>query len=160
MILREARTEDRPALVGFMTALQDFERGMEPNRLPGAEMADRHLAALEAWAQAHPGGGLLVAEVEGSLAGFIIFGVEEEFGTYVPEETQCLGRISDLWVKPGTRGRGIARALIAAAEKRFRTAGLARSEVTAVHGNSEALRLYKALGYCPYHVTLAKKLGR
>jgi hypothetical protein len=84
MILREARTEDRPVLVGFMAALQDFERGMEPNRLPGAEMADRHLAVLEAWAQAHPCGGLLVAEVEGSLAGFIIFGVEEEFGTYVP----------------------------------------------------------------------------
>ncbi len=156
--VREARPEDRPALVGFMAAFQDFERELEPNRAPGAEMAERHLAALEAWAAEHPGGGVLVAEAETALAGFIIFGVEQEFGAYVPEETRSVGRISDLWVEPASRGRGIARALIAAAEGRLRTAGLKRVEITAVAGNAGALRLYRALGYGPYHVTLAKRL--
>jgi hypothetical protein len=80
MILREAVPEDRPALVRFMAALQDFERGLEPNRTPGAEMADEHLAVLEFWAAEHPGGGVLMAEVDGQLAGFTISGASTDRG--------------------------------------------------------------------------------
>jgi ribosomal protein S18 acetylase RimI-like enzyme len=158
MILRAALPEDRPALVAFMAALQDFEHEIEPNRTPGAEMAGKHLAGLEAWAAEHPGGGVLVAEIGGALAGFIIFGVTEEFGELVPPETRLLGQISDLWVAPTARGRGIASALVDAAEARFREAGLKRVEISALAGNTQAQRLYESLGYGPYHVTLAKGL--
>jgi hypothetical protein len=92
MILRAARPEDRPALVAFMAALQDFEREIEPNRTPGAEMADKHLAGLEAWVAEHPCGGVFVAEAGGALAGFIIFGVAEEFGELGPPEIRLLAR--------------------------------------------------------------------
>ncbi|MEM7496802.1 MAG: hypothetical protein AAF371_02275 [Pseudomonadota bacterium] len=33
-----------------MAGLQDFERPLEPNRLPGAEMAADHVAILLGWA--------------------------------------------------------------------------------------------------------------
>ena len=141
-----------------MAALQDFERGIEPNRSPGAEIADSHLAALEGWVAEHPGGGLLVAEQDEGLAGFILFAVREEFGTHVPEATRLLGQISDLWVTPDARGRGIARMLIAAAEAHLKSAGLKRIEITAVAGNERALRLYRVLGYDPHEVTLAKNI--
>ena len=156
--LREARPEDRPALVAFMAALQDFERTQEANRRPGAAMADGHLAALEAWVAEDPVNGVIVAESGGVLAGFILFGIDEAFGEYVPDETRRLGYISDLWVEPGARGLGIARALIAEAEARFQAAGLKRVEIAALAGNSQALGLYQALGYGPYYVMLAKAL--
>jgi GNAT superfamily N-acetyltransferase len=158
VIVRAARPGDRPVLVGFMAALQDFERAIEPNRVPGPGMADRHLAALEGWAAEHPGGSVLVAEAEGRAVGFIVTGVDEELGDYVLPENRLVGRLSDLWVAPGARGRGAARALIAAAEARLRAAGINRAEVTAVVRNAEAQRLYAALGYAPYEVTLGKAL--
>ena len=158
MILREAVPEDRPALVCFMAALQDFERGLEPNRTPGAEMADEHLAVLESWAAEHPGGGVLVAEVDGRLAGFAISGASTDRGTYLPPDTRTVGWISDLWVEPDFRASGIAGKLIAAAEARFRAAGLKRMEIAAVAGNAVALRLYESLGYSRYEITLSKRL--
>jgi len=158
MTVRDARPLDRPMLVRFMADLQDFERGLEANRTPGGEMADDHLTALESWAAGHPGGGVMVAKTGGQLIGFIIFGVDQAMGTYVPEETRSMGRISDLWVEPEHRGSGVARTLIDAAEARLRGAGLKRVEIYAVAGNTKALRLYQALGYGPYEVSLAKPL--
>lgn len=158
MRVREALVEDRPVLVGFMAQLQDFERALEPNRQPGAEIAERHLAALEGWAAGHSGGGVLVAEINGRVAGFIVVGIDAELGDYVLAPNRLVGRISDLWVEPAARGRGVARALVAAVEARLNAAGIARAEVTAVQGNAAALRLYAALGYAPYEVTLGKGL--
>jgi ribosomal protein S18 acetylase RimI-like enzyme len=158
LMVREARLEDRPALADFMAALQDFEREIEPNRQPGGEIADRHLAALEGWAAGHPGGGVLVAELDGRVAGFIVTGIDIEPGDYVLPGNRLVGRLSDLWVAPEARGRHVARALVAAAEARFQAAGINRAEVSAVQRNVVALRLYSALGYAPYEVTLAKQL--
>jgi GNAT superfamily N-acetyltransferase len=141
-----------------MAALQDFECEIEPNRTPGAAMADEHLAVLESWAAEHPGGGVMVAEVDGRLAGFAISGASTHRGTYLPPETRTVGWISDLWVEPGFRASGIARALIAAAEARFRAAGLKRMEIAAVAGNAVALRLYESLGYSHSEITLSKRL--
>jgi GNAT superfamily N-acetyltransferase len=61
-------------------------------------------------------------------------------------------------VAPEARGRHGARALVAAAEARFRVGGINRAEVSAVQRNAVALRLYSALGYAPYEVTFAKQL--
>lgn len=156
LIVRDARAEDRPALVRFMASLQDFERAIEPNRTPGAEMADGHLAYLEGWAAET--GGVLVAELEGALAGFAVWGTEDEGGSHVPAGTRTYGAVSDLWIEPGQRGRGIARALIAEVEDRLRARGIGQLQITAVAGNDQALRLYRALGYADYEVTLAKTL--
>jgi len=161
--VRAAEPRDRPALVAFMAALQDFERGLEANRVPGPAMADRHLAALEGWAAEHPGGSVLVAEVAGGVdgflvAGFLVTGIDEELGDYVLPANRLVGRLSDLWVVPEARGQGVARALVAAAENRLKAAGVNRAEVTAVHGNRAALQIYEGLGFAPYEVTLGKGL--
>lgn len=158
MIIREAASRDRPTLVRFMSALQETERALEPNRAPGPEIAGSHLASLERWTAKKPGGGVLVAELDGALAGFLVAGVITDTGTYRPPETRTLGWISDLWVEPDARGRGIGRALIAAAEDRFRAAGLTRVELAAVVGNIDAVRLYEHLGYSRYEIMLAKNL--
>ena len=158
MIIRNATPQDRPALVRFMSELQEAERALEPNRAPGPEVADSHLAALEDWTARHPGGSVLVAEAKGALIGFLVAGVTTDTGTYLPPETRTHGWISDLWVEPNARGRGVGRALVAAAEDRFRAAGLTRVELAAVVGNIEAIRLYEHLGYGRYEISLGKNL--
>lgn len=158
VLIRDARDADGPRLEAFMAALQDFERAIEPNRTPGAEMAASHVAALIGWAGEHPGGSVLVAEVSGEVAGFLITGIVHELGTYVPEDARIVGDLSDLWVEPAFRGRGIARALIAGAEARLRAAGIRRVQVSAVPGNAAALALYRRLGYGACIVTFARTL--
>ena len=158
MIIRDAIPQDRPVLVRFMAALQEVERKLEPNRAPGDEIADSHLAALETWSAERPGGAIMVAEENGRLLGFLVSGIETEAGTYLPPATRSYGWISDLWVEPDARGLGTGRALIAEAEERLRAAGLTRVGLAAVVGNTGAAALYEHLGYAPYEITLAKAL--
>lgn len=158
VLIRDARDADRPRLVAFMAALQEFERATEPNRTPGPEMAESHIDALIGWAGEHPGGSVLVAEMGSRVAGFLITGVKEELGTYVPEPARLVGDLSDLWVEPEFRGRGVARALVAEAEARLRATGIARVEVSALPTNADALALYRRLGYADCLVTLERDL--
>lgn len=158
MILRDATRADRPAVIGFMAALQDFEREREPHRRPGAEMAEQHYETLEDWVALHPAGGSVLAEIEGRIAGWILFAVERQDGFMVPEFARLTGWISDLWVAPADRGAGVASALIAEAEGRFTAHGIRRIEIAAVVANQHAIALYERLGYAPYELTLGKTL--
>lgn len=155
--IRPAGPEDRAALTGFMAALQEHERAMETNRRPGSEMAETHLAHLLAWAAARPGGSALIAERAAPL-GFCISGVEEEFGDYVLPGNRVHGVISDLYVVPEARGRGVGRALIAEAERIMRAAGLDRVHIATLSANEAAASAYRALGYAPHVTVLAKAL--
>lgn len=175
VVIDDATAADRPTLIRFMAALQEFERALEPNRLPGADCAEDHLRALLAWVD-ESGGGVLVARENGpprgkapeganvrereagAALGFILFGIEEEFGRYVLPENQRVGKLSDLYVVEAARGRGVGRALVAAAERRLLEAGVRRVEVSAVIGNRAARAAYEALGYAPSLVTLARAL--
>ena len=154
--IREARPGDRPALVGFMAALQDHEHRREPNRLPGAEMADAHLAALEAWVA--DGGAVLVAESGGRPVGFLVYGIEEELGCYVLPENRRVGLLSDLYVAPEARGQGISRALVREAETRLRAAGIRRVEIGVLAANAPARAVYEALGYAVSDLTMTRSL--
>jgi ribosomal protein S18 acetylase RimI-like enzyme len=87
-----------------------------------------------------------------------VTGIETEGGTYIPEKNRAVGKISDLWVEPAYRGRGIARALIRMAEARLRAAGVRRAEISAIPANADALRLYRSLGYSDYLVTVGRML--
>jgi GNAT superfamily N-acetyltransferase len=117
------------------------------------------MAALLDWAAGHPAAGCLVAEDADGPAGFLLWGVEEEFGDYVLPENRLVGRLSDLWVEPRARGCGLARRLVRAAEAHLAAHGIARVEVSALPANRDALAAYAALGYSPALVTLAKRTG-
>ncbi|MEO1469166.1 MAG: GNAT family N-acetyltransferase [Pseudomonadota bacterium] len=148
---------DRAFLEHGMAALQEFERAVEPNRLPGAEMAGAHVSALLAAAM-EGGGGALVAEDRAGPCGLLVYLVEHAFGRFVLPENQRYGYISDLWVDPRIRGRGVASALIARAGRDLADLGCRRIEISAITANSRAIRLYEALGFSPDHVTLARTL--
>lgn len=60
-----------------------------------------------------------------------------------------VGEIKRMYVRPDVRGRGIARALVAAAEDRARTIGYDRLVLETGTVQPEAIGLYTALGYRP-----------
>ncbi len=158
LMIRDALAADRAVIIGFMAALQEVERAMEPNRRPGPEMAAGHYDHLRDWVAQHPAAADLVAERDGAIAGWLLAGVERDAGLLVPEAARVTGWISDVFVAPAHRGQGIATALIRAAEARFAAHGIRRIEIAAVAGNARAIALYQRLGFAPYELSLGKTL--
>lgn len=60
-----------------------------------------------------------------------------------------VGEIKRMYVRPAVRGRGIARALVAAVEHRARRIGYERLVLETGTVQPEAIGLYTALGYRP-----------
>ncbi|MEM6489684.1 MAG: GNAT family N-acetyltransferase [Pseudomonadota bacterium] len=148
---------DRAYLEQGMAALQDVERAIEPNRLPGPAMAAPHVAALLQEAAASEGLVLIAENADGPCA-FLFALVEEAFGTVVDPRNRRLAVISDLWIEPDARGTGLVEALIARAEAHASAAGLARIEVSALWLNARAQAAYRKAGFAPSLVTFAKAL--
>jgi len=160
IIARPARPDDRPALVRFMSALQDVERGLHPDsRLPGADMAEAHTAYLLQRAAA-PGGTVLLAERQesGRAVGFLIAYEEAQEGVYLTPAFERIGWVSDLFVEEAARGGGATDALLDAAAAHFRARGVTRLLLSYLVGNDAAARAYEKRGFAPYETVLAKAI--
>jgi ribosomal protein S18 acetylase RimI-like enzyme len=109
--------------LGFDLGFQDFER--ELRELPGDYEA--------------PCGCVLIARAGGSAAGCM--GLRRlEAGT---------AELKRLYVRPEFRGRGLGRSLTEAAMEQARAAGYARVRLDTVPSMTEAIELYRTLGFRP-----------
>ncbi|WP_413805814.1 GNAT family N-acetyltransferase [Streptomyces sp. OE57] len=81
---------------------------------------------------------LLLAERDGELAGTVIAGFDG---------WRC--HLYRLAVHPGHRRRGVATALLAAAEERFAALGGRRGDAMVLNGNELAHHAWSAAGYAP-----------
>lgn len=86
----------------------------------------------------HDAAGVLVAEVDGCAVGTVIAGFDG---------WRC--HLYRLAVHPSARRQGVARALLAAAEARFRALGGRRVDAMVLDDNDGAHALYRAAGYGP-----------
>jgi ribosomal protein S18 acetylase RimI-like enzyme len=84
----------------------------------------------------------LVAELDGRLAGYI----RVRPVTELRENAHVLG-VMGLAVAPGARRRGVATALLAAAEQLARTRGARKLSLHVLSTNTAALGLYERLGF-------------
>lgn len=159
--IREAAAGDRPALVEFVMGLQEVERALHPNRSLGQEMGSGHLVYLERLVEVYQGR-FFVAEAKTGLLGFVVCFVEteDEGDLHVVEAERRFGYISDLYVAPQSRGQGVGRALIEAAEAHFKQLGLPVVRIAFLHNNDRARRIYEQAGFRPYEVTYEKRLDR
>jgi len=103
-------------------------------------------------------GALLVAEVEGELAGVLAASWQLAL--------HCAGRyalIQDLWVDPARRGEGVGGELIASLCRLARELGLARVEVGLPRPDYPALAatsaFYEANGFTALGVRMRRGLG-
>jgi GNAT superfamily N-acetyltransferase len=114
--------------------------------------AARVEAFWDAWAA--EGNVAYVAEGEGCA----IEGVLTTHRMLVLHRPKPVGRITSLVVEESRRGRGIGRALMAAAEEALRAAGCGLVEITSNVKRADAHAFYESLGYERTSVRLARTL--
>ncbi len=153
------QASDRPAVVRFMAALNDFEVTLSPDRAAGAEMAEGHVTFLLEEVSRR-GGFTLIAEADAQVAGFLLAYVStiDEGATHLRAQYRKTGEVSDLFVDPAFRRLGLAQTMIGEAERRFREMGLSRMEIHFLDANTPAERTYRAAGFVEHERIFIKPL--
>jgi GNAT superfamily N-acetyltransferase len=96
---------------------------------------------------------LVLARHAGAVCGLIAL----DFMYYLPLGTTTC-RITAMVVTPEAQGRGVGRQLLREAERRARTGGAARLEITSGSQRTDAHAFYKACGYSDGTVRFVKAL--
>lgn len=87
---------------------------------------------------------LVVAEVDGEVAGYLYGGLEARDWARLLD---AHGAIHDIFVDARFRRRGVASALMRAGLARFKELGAAQIVLSSATPNAEAQALFKALGF-------------
>ena len=107
--------------------------------------------------QSKESGRILVAEQEGRLVGFVcLLGPIRSQGLDDIDEAYAF--LSDLFVRPDCRGKGIGRLLTEKAERHARSSGAGRIALKVLAQNAVARRFYDHLEYQDRFVVMSKQL--
>ncbi|WP_428409979.1 N-acetyltransferase family protein [Hyphococcus sp.] len=155
--IADAKSEDEHALAAMMRGLNEAENEFVPNRDLTDAAALEHVRYLMGCVK-QQGGFALVGRKDDVALGFAIGLVETEEGAYVLPGQRGFGFLSDIFVAPEVRRRGLARALVAAAEARFRDLGVTEMRLNVLGGNVGAMKFYEKAGFAPYEQILSKLL--
>jgi GNAT superfamily N-acetyltransferase len=132
--LRSAREEDVELIHALIVALAEYEH--EPNAVVGTPaMLRRWLFGEEPAAEA------MIAEVDGTPAGFAIF-----HGTFSTWECAPGIWLEDLFVLPEQRRHGVGQVLLASVARVAVERGYTRLGWAALDWNEMALGFYRKLG--------------
>jgi GNAT superfamily N-acetyltransferase len=154
--LRTADLADKEAVIDLIQLLNIYEADITGDRLRDRAAAEAYYAELQARIAKHQGR-ILLAEVEGVIAGLMGFALDED-DAYVVEDLRVRGIVTDLIVQEQWRGRGIGQMLLTEAERLTREKGLKRLLIGVLVGNDGAERTYRAFGFKPYVSMLVKEV--
>jgi len=133
-VIRPARDEDAEAVAALINAINGLD-GTPPARPMTAAIVRRDLLGP------HPRAILLLAELDGAVAGFATAGA-----IYDAERAADALMLLDLYVRPGMRRRGAARALMAALAAEAVRCGAGCLWWGVDEGDDEATLFYRAIG--------------
>jgi ribosomal protein S18 acetylase RimI-like enzyme len=145
---------DRQAMLGFIRELQEAERAMHESRLPGDEVAELCYARL-----LDQGAEILVAEMAGEPVGFVAGWLDEDDDPLQTDEWRRHGYISDIFVAPSCRRRGIGRSLLQAMSALLQGKGARRLRICALAANRTAIDSFRRFGFAPFEITFDKPLS-
>ncbi len=132
--IRPAGPEDADLLVNLVHELAVYEK-LEQHARATPDDFRRHLFGPRPAAEA------AVAEVEGEPVGFALW-----FSTFSTFRGQPGLYLEDIFVKPGFRGRGIGKGLLAAVARRAVERGCGRLEWSVLDWNTPAIGFYRSMG--------------
>jgi GNAT superfamily N-acetyltransferase len=89
--------------------------------------------------------GCFVAEVDGAVVGMAL----------ARRSSPLVGRLTDLYVQPGARGRGVATALVREVTRAFAAVGVEILDLEVTAANSQARAVYQRWGFREDAVTLS-----
>jgi GNAT superfamily N-acetyltransferase len=151
MIIRPATKEDRELIRELWVEFEAERPGPEYLR----ETWD------DAWSdlgQTVQEGVALIAEEDGRPVGFVF--------CVLGDRSRQTAHVTDIYVRPDARNKGIGQALLAGILEPARSAGLDHASLEVLIRNSDARRLYERLGFAPMDVfmvapleTLSERLG-
>lgn len=153
--VRDAAAADAATLIGYLRDLQEWERALCPSRRPGQEV-DRscyeHLLEV--------GTDILLA-VDGDRAiGFVAGRLRVDEDELLTPAWRWHGYVSDLFVAPDHRGRGVAQLLLQAMADRLQGKGAARLRIGSLCANQDALAAYRRFGFEPFEIVLDLDLAQ
>ncbi|WP_437280119.1 GNAT family N-acetyltransferase [Sorangium sp. So ce375] len=148
--IRRAAEADLPVIV-HLFSIPD-EGGVKTDH-PGPPLDPRYREALAAIAE-DPNNALLVAEVEGRVAGAFHLTIIQ----YVANRGARVAQIENVIVDPSLRGRGIGEAMMRWAIDEARRRGCFRVQLTSNKARLRAHRFYKRLGFVASHEGMKLKL--
>ena len=146
---------DVEALRALNVEHQDFSRALEPSWPPGKSVVDQYVAFLEHECSARDGC-VFMAEVDGKVVGFVC--AVSATRNDSPDDPATFAWIHDIFVRPAYRRRGVATALMAAAEAFVRSRGARELRLGVIDRNADARTLYRGLGFRDYLRILTKPL--
>lgn len=156
--IRDATSADHVALKVMNYGIQQAELDvvgypmLTPDRLPPAYLAEMLAGDPDRQSE------LLVCEAEGRVVGFLSGHRAEDDDCLVEAEFNTFALVSDLFVDPGYRSRGVAQALMAEFSARMRAKGFKWLRICAKARNKKAIEAYLRFGFEPYEALFLKAL--
>ena len=132
--IRPATADDVPLIRQLIAELAEYER------LADAAVATDDDLRAQLFG-AHPAADVLIGEVDGEPAGFALF--FHNFSTFLGKRGLYL---EDLFVRPGFRGSGLGRHLMASLARIAVQRDCGRFEWSVLDWNASAIGFYRTLG--------------
>jgi GNAT superfamily N-acetyltransferase len=141
MLIRSARVSDVPAMAAIKhdAGLAAWAHILPPAVIEALRMPPRWIAAVES---ADDRVRMLIAETEGRVLGFAFTRPSGD-----EDAAHATGELDGFYVDPGSWGRGVGRALLAAATEILRRAGFAEATLWTAAENHRPRRIYEDAGW-------------
>ena len=138
--VRHATAKDAKVLASLIAEFDEV-------RLTESEMADR-LAAIAGVET------ILLAEADGEVVGYAGL----RLGPFISGDYPR-AELSELYVQPARRRRGVGRALVEEAVARASEAGARRVLLLVSQGNADAQAFYRSLGFADCALAMRREIG-
>ena len=135
--IRPATPADLPLIAQFIRDLADYEKLAHEVRFDEAKLGERLFGP-------RPYAEVIIGEIDGQPQGFALF-----FHNFSTFEGRPGIYLEDLFVRPGARGSGLGKALLAHLATLCVTRDCARLEWSVLDWNTPSIGFYRSLGAKP-----------
>jgi ribosomal protein S18 acetylase RimI-like enzyme len=155
-VIRRMSPGDMDAVVRLWKGEVEYHTSIDPRLAVREDAEESFRQFLTRIAASQSDVIVLAADVGGEIAGFLVGMIRERTPVFV---RSTHGYITDIYVDPRFRRRGIGRRLVEAAEEWFAARGMDHVRLQVAAANEAGLAFWRSVGFGDYFLTLWKELG-